>query len=235
MKDNNLAKGHRSRLKERYSELFKGDNISFQEYEFLELLLIYAIPRKDVKPLAKRLLSKYKSIENIINLDYVALQKEKGIGQSTAIFLKSLGVLIKMVMEKKLKDDTVFSSMIEIHSKTYLVNYLRSDIGHLNQEIFEVLFLNSSNKLVGVEKLFFGTIDRSAVYPRIIMEKIFEYGASGVIFAHNHPSGNISPSKADIRLTRDMKENLRKIDVTLFDHIIISKNSYFSFFEENLI
>lgn len=235
MSSNDLLKGHRERLRLRYLEYLEARNINFPEYEFLELLLTYAIQRKDVKPIAKNLLKNFKNIENIINADIKDLENIPGIGKNTAIYIKALGDLVSKITLSNLKDEKAFNSMTEIHTKNYLVKYLRGKIGHLNQEIFLVLFLNSSNKLIKTEELFYGTIDKSAVYPREIIKKVLQYGATSVIFAHNHPSGNIMPSKQDIKITNFIKEGLSTINVVLLDHIIISKNNYFSFFEEKLL
>lgn len=116
-----------------------------------------------------------------------------------------------------------------------MISYLRAEIGFEHREKFMVLFLNTANTLVASEELFQGSLDRSAVYPREILEKVLKYQAKSVIFAHNHPSGNTQASAKDIELTRDMKEALQMFDVLLLEHIIVSKNSYFSFLEEGLL
>jgi len=158
------------------------------------------------------------------------LMSVKGIKQNSAIFLKLLGDTSKYLYRGDMKRDG-----IQLRDKESLLKYLRSDIGFSSREEFKVIFLNNFNILVGSETLFVGTIDKSAVYPREILEKVIQYKAKGVIFAHNHPSGNLRPSKQDIQITEHMQEVLEMIDVKLLEHIIITKDGYFSFLQEGLI
>ncbi|MGL5637872.1 MAG: JAB domain-containing protein, partial [Cetobacterium sp.] len=116
-----------------------------------------------------------------------------------------------------------------------LLNYLRSDIGFKNLEEFKVIYLSSSNRLIGEETLFRGTIDRSVVYPRLIVERALKYPTKGIIFAHNHPSGDLTPSKKDIVLTQELKDLLDVLDIKLLDHIILGEGDHFSFYENGLI
>jgi len=122
-----------------------------------------------------------------------------------------------------------------VKGKTELLNYLRSDIGFKNTEEFKVIYLSSSNRLIGEETLFRGTIDRSVVYPRLIVERALKYPTKGIIFAHNHPSGDLKPSRKDIELTHELKDLLEILDIKLLDHIIISDENYFSFYDNGLI
>lgn len=122
-----------------------------------------------------------------------------------------------------------------VKGKTELLNYLRSDIGFKNTEEFKVIYLSSSNRLIGEETLFRGTIDRSVVYPRLIVERALKYPTKGIIFAHNHPSGDLKPSRKDIELTYELKDLLEILDIKLLDHIIISDEDYFSFYDNGLI
>ncbi|AVQ31531.1 MAG: RadC family protein [Fusobacterium varium] len=220
--------GHRKRLKEKY---MKSGYDAFHEYEILEILLTYSIPRKDVKPIAKKLLEVFGSTGKIFGADIKELIKVEGIGESSAVFLKLMGDIAKNSYKENLKDNDI----LNIKSKNDLISYLRGDIGFSKREEFKVLFLNSANNLIASETLFYGTIDKSAVYPREIVERVIKNGAKSVVFAHNHPSGNISPSKQDIELTQHMYDSLKTLDIRLIDHIIITKDSYFSFLEEGLI
>lgn len=122
-----------------------------------------------------------------------------------------------------------------VKGKSELLNYLRSDIGFKNTEEFKVIYLSSSNRLIGEETLFRGTIDRSVVYPRLIVERALKYPTKGIIFAHNHPSGDLKPSRKDIELTHELKDLLEILDIKLLDHIIISDEDYFSFYDNGLI
>lgn len=122
-----------------------------------------------------------------------------------------------------------------VKGKTELLNYLRTDIGFKNSEEFKVIYLSSSNRLIGEETLFRGTIDRSVVYPRLIIERALKYPTKGIIFAHNHPSGDLTPSRKDIALTQELKDLLDVLDIKLLDHIILGDENHFSFYENGLI
>lgn len=219
--------GHRERIRQKY---LQGGYSAFLEYEILELLLTYAIPIKDTKPMAKELIEKFGNLDGVVMASIDELMSVKGIKQNSAIFLKLLGDTFKYLYRGDMKRDG-----IHLRDKESLLKYLRSDIGFSSREEFKVIFLNNFNILVGSETLFVGTIDKSAVYPREILEKVIQYKAKGVIFAHNHPSGNLRPSKQDIQITEHMQEVLEMIDVKLLEHIIITKDGYFSFLQEGLI
>ncbi|WP_052191641.1 RadC family protein [Cetobacterium sp. ZWU0022] len=122
-----------------------------------------------------------------------------------------------------------------VKAKSELLNYLRSDIGFKNTEEFKVIYLSSSNRLIGEETLFRGTIDRSVVYPRLIVERALKHPTKGIIFAHNHPSGDLKPSRKDIELTNELKDLLEVLDIRLLDHLIMGENDYFSFYDNGLI
>ena len=219
--------GHRERIRQKY---LQGGYSAFLEYEILELLLTYAIPIKDTKPIAKELIEKFGNLDGVVMASIDELMSVKGIKQNSAIFLNLLGDTSKYLYRGDMKRDG-----IQLRDKESLLKYLRSDIGFSSREEFKVIFLNNFNILVGSETLFVGTIDKSAVYPREILEKVIQYKAKGVIFAHNHPSGNLRPSKQDIQITEHMQEVLEMIDVKLLEHIIITKDGYFSFLQEGLI
>lgn len=220
--------GHRERLRKRYME--RGFS-SLQEYEVLELLLTYVLPRRDTKMLAKKMLQKFGNLDGVLKAEIEELIKIGGIKERTAGFFHLLGDLEKEIFRSRLE----ISDAMQIRRKDDLISYLRAQIGFEHREKFMVLFLNTANVLVATEELFQGSLDRSAVYPREILEKVLKYQAKSVIFAHNHPSGNTKASLKDIELTREMKEALQMFDVLLLEHIIVSKNSYFSFLEEGLL
>ena len=224
----NLGEGHRERLRKRY---IKSGLEGFNDYEVLELLLTYSIARKDVKPIAKELIEKFGTIDEIAKSDTKSLLEVDGIGEGSAVFLKLIGDIALTLYREKIEDKDILT----IKSKNSLLSYLRGEIGYSPREEFKILFLDSSNKLIASETLFYGTIDKSAIYPREIVERVIKNRAKSVIFAHNHPSGSISPSKKDIELTQYMYDSLKLLEIRLLDHIIITKNSYFSFLEEGLI
>lgn len=223
-----LGEGHRERLRKRY---IKSGLEGFNDYEVLELLLTYSIARKDVKPIAKELIEKFGTIDEIAKSDVKSLLEVDGIGEGSAVFLKLIGDIALILYREKIEDKDILT----IKSKNSLLSYLRGEIGYSPREEFKILFLDSSNKLIASETLFYGTIDKSAIYPREIVERVIKNRAKSVIFAHNHPSGSISPSKKDIELTQYMYDSLKLLEIRLLDHIIITKNSYFSFLEEGLI
>lgn len=226
--DKELVKGHRNRLRERY---LQGGYTAFQDYEILEILLGICIPRKDTKPMAKELLKKFKTVEGVLKGELEELMEFQGISRTIGINLKFLGDLSKY----NFKNNYLKSDVTTFDGKRDLIGYLKNEIGFGNSEEFMAIFLNSANELIKSETLFKGTIDRSAIYPRKILEKALEYNARSVIFAHNHPSGKITPSKKDIELTKEMENILKVVDVKLLDHIIITKESYLSFLEEGFI
>lgn len=270
----NINLGHRTRLRERFLNL--GIDAFYYDYEKLEFILAYIIPRRDVKPLAKELIKRFKNLENIFKGEIRELQKIEGIGESTALFLKFIGELNKEIFYERAKYQKS-SEMPQLYSKNDLISYLKNEIGFLDRENFFVLFLDSANRIIDTPDLrsgviFQGTLDKSAIYAREIlkkvteqhrmvdeeienkvalkirnegeitelsvkkiMEKAYKNRAKSVIFAHNHPSGNLKPSRSDIEITREMKETLKLAEIRLLDHIIVSRESYFSFLEEGLI
>ncbi|MGL5989089.1 JAB domain-containing protein [Cetobacterium sp.] len=127
------------------------------------------------------------------------------------------------------------SENVILRGKSDLISYLNLRMGYLKHEEFRVIFLNTNNIIVGDETLFCGTIDRSVVYPRLIMERAFSKNAKGIIFVHNHPSGNLTPSKKDIEITTEMKDLFEIVDIKLLDHFIVSENEYYSFYENGFI
>ena len=151
-------------------------------------------------------------------------------GDITAVFLNFIGDIAACSFKDKAE-----KQKISFRNKNQLISYLRNDIGFSKNEEFKVLFLNSVNEIIETEILFTGTIDKSAVYPRKILERALYHNARALVFAHNHPSGNISPSEKDIELTKEMKEFFKIADIYVLDHIIITKDSYFSFLEEGII
>jgi DNA repair protein RadC len=187
--------------------------------------------RKDVKPVAKELLKRFKSLEGVMKAPFDELLKVDGLGEGSVIFLKLISETSKDIFKGSYSKQDVTT----ISGTRDLLAFLRNDIGFSPIEEFKVIFLDTANNLLCEETLFKGTIDRSGVYPRNIVEKVIKYGAKSVIFAHNHPSGNLNPSKADIDFTDKIKEVLNAIEIRVLDHMIITRDSYFSFLEKGLI
>lgn len=219
--------GHRKRLRERY---VKNGYEALQDYEIIELLLTFVKQRVDTKPLAKQLIKKYGTIEEILKADIKDLKETEGVGDITAVFLNFIGDIAACSFKDKAE-----KQKISFKNKNQLISYLRNDIGFSKNEEFKILFLNSVNEIIETEILFTGTIDKSAVYPRKILERALYHNARSIVFVHNHPSGNVSPSEKDIELTEEMKKFFKIVDINVLDHIIITKNSHFSFLEEGII
>ncbi len=229
-KDN---QGHRERIREKF--LNNGID-GFAEYEILELLLTYCIPRKDTKPIAKELLNKFKSLDNVFKASFDKLSAIDGLGKNTIAFLKLMGDLPSIIYKDELKNKKlVDKETLKILNKDILLKYLRNKIGYEEIEKFYVLYLSSSNEVIKFEENSAGTLDRSSVYPREIYKKVINLNAKSLILVHNHPSDNITPSKSDIELTNEIAKGLKNFGALLIEHIIITKNSYFSFLEEGLI
>lgn len=227
------SQGHRERIKEKF---LKNGIDGFAEYEILELLLTYCIPRKDTKPIAKELLNKFKSLDNIFKADFDKLSAIDGLGKNSIVFLKLIGDLPSIIYKDELKNKKlVDKETLKISNKDVLLKYLRNKIGYEEIEKFYVLYLSSSNEVIEFEENSVGTLDRSSVYPREIYKKIINLNAKSIILAHNHPSDNITPSKCDIELTNEIAKGLKNFGALLIEHIIVTKNSYFSFLEEGLI
>ena len=227
------SQGHRERIREKF--LNNGID-GFAEYEILELLLTYCIPRKDTKPIAKELLNKFKSLDNVFKADLDKLSVIDGLGKNSVAFLKLIGDLPSIIYKDDLKNKKLIDKeTLKISNKDILLKYLRNKIGYEEIEKFYVLYLSSSNEVIEFEENSVGTLDRSSVYPREIYKKIINLNAKSVILAHNHPSDNITPSKCDIELTNEIAKGLKNFGALLIEHIIITKNSYFSFLEEGLI
>ena len=227
------SQGHRERIKEKF---LKNGIDGFAEYEILELLLTYCIPRKDTKPIAKELLNKFKSLDNVFKADLDKLSAIDGLGKNSVAFLKLIGDLPSIVYKDELKNKKLIEKeTLKISNKDILLKYLRNKIGYEEIEKFYVLYLSSSNEVIEFEENSVGTLDRSSVYPREIYKKIINLNAKSIILAHNHPSDNITPSKCDIDLTNEIAKGLKNFGALLIEHIIITKNSYFSFLEEGLI
>lgn len=210
--------GHRKRLKEKY---LKSEN-SLLDYEILELLLTYSIPRKDVKPIAKALLNKFKSIENVLNASKSQLLSVDGIGENSVILLNLFQTLIKRINENKNSDITVLDN-----SKTtalYCKNLLQDEM----VEKFIVICLDNKNRIISSNVMFEGTVNFIDIQPRNIIEKVIIDNASSVIIAHNHPKGKAQASLNDINFTLNIKNLLKTIHVALNDHIIVGENEILS-------
>lgn len=213
--------GHRQRLWERYLE--KGlANAFHHPYEKLEFLLTFAIPRKDTKPLAKKLLHRFGSLNRLFAAPLPVLTNVPGVGRKTAGLLKLFAEMALVLEEERLE-------MGDLLNHPELVKtYLRRELAWDEAEYFMVLFLDSQNRLIKKSRLFRGTLDRSVVYPREVIKEGLACNAAGVLIAHNHPSGVTTPSAQDLRLTRALARALKTVGMNLLDHFIVGKNEVLS-------
>lgn len=220
-----LAKGHRSRLKERFLKAPE----SLPDYEILELILYAAIPRKDVKPIAKNLLKNFKTLRSIICSDRYILNQIGGLGEQACLYMHILRELVSRI----LKDDLKMQSLMNSHDK--VVEYLKINMAYLIHEQFRVLFLNTRYYLMLDEVQQEGTTDQVSLYSRNIVKRALELGASAIILVHNHPTGDSNPSKADIDGTLLLKQACENMTIQLLDHVIIGKYGFYSFLENGLL
>lgn len=212
--------GHRGRLKEKF---LNSDPAALSDYELLELLLFQAVPRRDVKPLAKNLLKRFGNFNRLINADKNNILAVEDAKEATYLQFRLLKELINRIFAEEIQKKNVISSW------SALLNYLKFNMGCLKLEQFRVLFLNKKNILLTDEVMGNGTIDQTPVYPREIVKKALFHEAGAIILVHNHPSGNADPSSADIQLTKQIVEACKVINVTVHDHVIIGNNDYYSF------
>jgi DNA repair protein RadC len=218
--------GHRERLRKRFLE---GGLANLRDYEILELLLTYAIPQRDVKPLAKSLINHFGSFSRVLDASPASLQEVAGLGEYTGALIN----LVKGCIEFYLKEEAL--KRRKIPSLETLVDYCRTSMGALKDEQFRVIFLNSQNEIMSEEILQEGTVNQTVVYPRKVLELALKHKAAGLILVHNHPSGNPTPSVADRELTQTIIKASRALNLTVHDHLIISRHSYFSLAEHNML
>lgn len=218
--------GHRDRLRQRFVE--NGAD-ALADYEILELVLFLAIPQRDVKPLAKTLIAKFGGLPEVMNAPVEELIKIDGIKENTAIALKSITALSNRAAKNSLMKKPILNSWDR------LMDYCRSTMAHETREHFRILFLNKKNELIGDEIQNSGTVDHTSAYPREIMKRALELGATALILVHNHPSGDPRPSQADVDMTRQIMKAAEPFSIIIHDHIVVSRNGHSSFKSLGLI
>ncbi len=199
------------------------------DYELLELLLCLAIPQRDVKPLAKDLLARFGGFSEVLSAELPALLAVPGVKDNTAAALKLVAAAAQRLARTGVIGRPVLSSWEK------LLDYCKIALAHLPQERFHLLFLDRKNILIADETQQKGTIDHTPVYPREIVKRALELNASAVIMVHNHPSGDPTPSQADIEMTRRVLEAGKAIGIHLHDHLVIGRQGCFSFRSNGLI
>ena len=212
--------GHRDRLRARFAE--KGEQ-ALADYELLELYLFRSIPRRDIKPLAKALMAKFGSFAEVISAPTEQLTEVKGVSEKIALDLQIIRAAATKLGQQNLMGRPILSSW------SALLDYCRSVMQFERTEQFRVLFLDKKNRLIADEILGEGTVDRAPVYPREVIKRALTHEATAIILAHNHPSGDPTPSKSDIDMTNHMIEAMKPIGVTVHDHLIIGRENIASF------
>ncbi len=212
--------GHRKRLRDRF---LKSGGVALPDYEMLELVLFMAQPRSDVKPVAKILLKQFGSYAGVITADEKELKKVAGVGDVAVAALK----IIRDAAIRLSQDEIVGQPILS--SWQALLDYCRSAMGREKKEQFRVFFLNRKNVLIADELQQIGTVDHTPVYPREVVKRALDLGATAIIMAHNHPSGDPTPSKGDITMTKEVMDAGQKLGIAVHDHIIVSRNGTSSF------
>ncbi len=226
MSDNKLHNKHRERVRERY---LKEGIDSFEPHQALELILFYAIARKDTNELAHKLLDKFGSLNGVFEASPKELMMVDGIGEGTAVFLNLFSQIRRKCELDELKNIEYISS-----SKDAGEFCKRLFLGRL-YECFFMVALNGKNKIINYEKLSEGTLKEVSVYPRKVVSFALQNNAAKIILAHNHPGGILTPSNEDMGSTRTLFDALKIIEVEMADHIIVSKNEYMSFKDMGLL
>ena len=219
-KKEDFTAGHRGRMQEKL-RLHGGDALSHQE--LLEMLFYANFRRGDVKPLIKSLYSRFKTLDHIIHAPASELMEAKGIGQSSVDLIAVVRSLYYRLGQEQLRRKDVLSNWEAV------LNFMVKRLGHEAIEKFMVIYLNSQNEVITDEIMSSGTVDRTAIFPREIAKHALQYRATALIIVHNHPTGQLRPSKADIEMTRQVKEALQTVAVTLHDHIIVGGTKTVSF------
>jgi DNA repair protein RadC len=217
---------HRKRLRTRFTE---GGAAAMPDYELLELVLFRAIPRQDVKPLARLLLDTFGDFNRIVTAPAPRLLAVKGVGEAVVLELKIVEASAQRMMRARVMQRPVLSSW------DALLDYCHTAMSHRETETFRVLYLDRKNVLIGDEEQARGTVDHVPVYPREVMKRALELNASALILVHNHPSGDPTPSSADLSMTAQIKDAAEVLGLILHDHLIIGKSRELSFRAEGYL
>ncbi len=211
--------GHRERLRKRFRE---GGSDALADYEFLEMYLFGVIPRADTKPIAKELIRTFGSLTEAVSAPRQRLMEVDGVGARVADHLKMIQVAAERFTQGAVVGRTVLSSWSAV------IDYCRTSMAYAEKEEFRVLFLDRKNALIKDEVQQKGTVDHTPVYPREVVKRSLELSASGIILVHNHPSGDPTPSRADVDMTKRIIEAAEKLGITVHDHIIVGREGHAS-------
>ncbi len=220
--------GHRQRLKERFK---LGNGADMADYEMLELLLTLAIPRKDTKPLAKALIKEFGSFAEVLSAADDKLMAFSGLKENTIFVFKLVReAALRMTWQKLSEQDAPVMTSYDA-----IVDYCRAASGYNDREEFRIIFLNAKNRIIAEEVQQRGSVNSVAIHPREVMRAAVMKGATALIIVHNHPSGDVTPSRADVEVTKKIYEALAAVDIRLIDHFIVSKNLVYSFNDHGLL
>jgi DNA repair protein RadC len=211
--------GHRERLRERFHS--SGHN-ALPDYELLELLLFRLIPRSDTKPVAKALLARFGTLAEVLGAPTNLLQEVKGIGPAVARDLKIIAAAAQRMVLGEIREREVLTSWSQV------LDYCKAAMAFEEREQFRILFLDKKNGLIADEVQQTGTVDHTPVYPREVIRRALELSATAIVLVHNHPSGDPTPSRADIDMTKEIIESGKRLGIAVHDHLIIGKKGYTS-------
>jgi DNA repair protein RadC len=212
--------GHRDRLRQRFRDS-GGD--ALPDYELLELILFRALPRRDTKPLAKELIAKFGSFPEVVNAPGERIAEVSGVGDSVITEMKLIRSAALRLMKGQVMDRPVLGSWSAV------LSYCRAAMGFETKEQFRILFLDKRNRIIADEVQQEGTVDHTPVYVREVVKRALELSATAIILVHNHPSGDPTPSRADIEMTLQIVESAKNLGITVHDHIIVGKEGHASF------
>jgi DNA repair protein RadC len=211
--------GHRERLRDRFRDA--GPD-ALSDYELLEMVLFRALPRRDVKPLAKTLIAKFGSFAEVVHAPEARLREISGLGDAAVIEMKLIAATASRVAKGQVKQRTMLSSWSSV------IDYCRTAMAFADKEQFRILFLDKRNQLIADELQQVGTVDHTPVYPREVVKRALELSATAIILVHNHPSGDPTPSNADIQMTKSIVAISAPLGISVHDHIIVGKNGHAS-------
>ena len=212
--------GHRERLRERFR---RGGATALNDYEFLELILFRAMPRRDVKPIAKALMARFGSYAEVLAARPERLEEVPGPGEAAVTELKIVEAAARRLAQNSIEKRR------NLGSSSAVIDYCRTAMAYIDHEEFRILFLDKKNQLIADEVQGVGTVDHAPVYPREVMRRALELSATALILVHNHPSGDPSPSTADIAMTMQIATLGKALNVVVHDHLIIGRQGHASF------
>ena len=215
-----LHAGHRSRLRDRFR---KGGAEALPDYELLELVLFRAVPRRDTKDIAKRLIARFGSFAEVVNAPPERLKEVREVGDSIVTELKLVRAAALRLMQSEIVERSALASWSQV------LAYLRAAQGYEQREHFRILFLDKRNRLIADEVQQRGTVDHTPVYVREVVKRALELSATALILVHNHPSGDPSPSRADIDMTRQIVDAAKPLGIVIHDHVIVGRDGHASF------